>query len=164
MTALPLPFLLFPLLFFPGRACPPLLALASPSLPSQEELLSRGISLVQHIKPELLERIARSTGARVRAMAGGVSSGGGSWWQPGPETAAASLDRRVFDTLGIPTSNPPTNWSMDRSINPFYDLYHGYNLQAIWPKVVWSVPLPCHSLIACGTLSTNIAARCRKPQ
>jgi hypothetical protein len=32
---------------------------------AQEELLARGISLVQHVKPELLERVARATGAKV---------------------------------------------------------------------------------------------------
>jgi hypothetical protein len=32
---------------------------------AQEELLARGVSLVQHVKPELLERVARATGAKV---------------------------------------------------------------------------------------------------
>ena len=33
---------------------------------AQEELLARGISLVQHTKVELLDRISRCTGAKVR--------------------------------------------------------------------------------------------------
>ena len=36
---------------------------------AQEELLACGISLVQHVKPELLERVARATGAKVLGAA-----------------------------------------------------------------------------------------------
>lgn len=32
---------------------------------AQEELLTRGISLVQHVKVELLDRLERCTGAKV---------------------------------------------------------------------------------------------------
>jgi hypothetical protein len=33
---------------------------------AQEELLQRGIALVQHTKPELLERLGRCMGIKVR--------------------------------------------------------------------------------------------------
>lgn len=35
---------------------------------AQEELLNRGISLVHHTKPELLERLARCMGVKVRPL------------------------------------------------------------------------------------------------
>jgi 1-phosphatidylinositol-3-phosphate 5-kinase len=59
---------------------------------AQEELLARGISLVQHIKPELLERIARATGAKVRRLGGGRRRPWGSKRRARglPPTAAAA--------------------------------------------------------------------------
>jgi hypothetical protein len=42
-----------------------LLVEASVARAAQEELLARGISLVQHCKRELLERLERHTGAKV---------------------------------------------------------------------------------------------------
>jgi hypothetical protein len=36
---------------------------------AQEELLQRGIALVQHTKPELLERLGRCMGVKVRLLA-----------------------------------------------------------------------------------------------
>lgn len=44
---------------------------------AQEELLARGISLVQHAKPELLERLGRCMGVKV----GGTGSKGGCAWE-----------------------------------------------------------------------------------
>jgi hypothetical protein len=41
---------------------------------AQEELLNRGISLVHHTKPELLERLARCMGVKVSK--GGLMSAG----------------------------------------------------------------------------------------
>lgn len=35
---------------------------------AQEELLARGISLVQHTKPEMLERLGRCMGVKVRVQ------------------------------------------------------------------------------------------------
>jgi hypothetical protein len=46
-----------------------LLVESSVARAAQEELLNRGISLVHHTKPELLERLARCMGVKVRSEA-----------------------------------------------------------------------------------------------